>query len=82
VILSAQRVTATSGVQDINCYHYVHGQVSVAGPVEFYCRKATLVWEHRPLPQSGNRVRSWVDVAAPDGCVWEEIFDVLDVMLR
>lgn len=81
MILSAQRVTAHGGAQAINCYHYVHGYVPIESPLEFYCREATLIWEQRPLPQPGNRVRSWVDVAAPDEVEWQGIFDALGVML-
>lgn len=81
MILSAQRVRAHSGAQGINCYHYVHGKQIVDSPVEFYCRKATLLWQHRPLPHAGNRVRSWIDVAAPDEYGWKEISGAFDALL-
>ena len=82
MILSVQRVKAPGGAHGINCYHYVHGEVSVDNPAEFHFRKATLVWQDRPLPQTGNRVRSWVDVAAPDDTGWADVFGALDVLLE
>lgn len=77
MILSAQRVRASSGLEAINCYHYSQSLDELDSPVERFYHPGTLVWRHRPLPQAGNRVRSFLDVAAPEEVTSEQLLDAL-----
>jgi hypothetical protein len=78
--LTAQRVRSPTGVEGINAFRYVHGAVVWQGlppsglPDE---DPGTLVAQSIAVPPPGNRVRSYLDVVAPDGTPWDEILPAL-----
>ena len=76
--LTAQNVRSPKGVEGINAFHYSHGATYAwqGLPPEGIPDKnpGTLVAETiNVLPPGGNRVRSYLDVVAPDGTPWSEI---------
>jgi hypothetical protein len=79
MILSAQRVVApASGDRAIHCYHYVQQDwMQVGSPLERLAKPGHLVWHHHPLPAQGNRILSFVDVAAPEDVTSDEVADAL-----
>lgn len=67
--LAAQRVRASSGREGINAFFYRHGRVWLgAPPPDVFPERdpGELVHEYIELPPPGNRVRSYLDIVAPD----------------
>ena len=74
--LSSQWVVAPDGAEGVNAFHYHHGSLDWSGvPPEGipYGKPGTLVNESVIVPPPGNRVRGYLDVAAPDETGWAEI---------
>jgi len=75
---TAHRVASpTTGVEGINAFHYLHGGYEWDGapPPEFLpeTNPGTLLNDSVAVPPPGNRVRSVLDVVAPDGTAPREI---------
>ena len=74
--LSAQRVRSPAGADGINAFQYLHGQYVWQGlPPQGIPDQnpGTLVTQTLNVPPPGNRVRSFLDVVAPDDASWSEI---------
>jgi hypothetical protein len=75
--LTSQRVARrATGAQAVNAFHYAHGGRAWEGPAPEGIPDrdpGTLVLERVELEPEGNRVRSYLDVVAPDGTSFEEI---------
>ena len=75
--LTAQHVRAPAGAEGINAFHYAHGeQVAWQGlPPQGIPDQnpGALVAQTLIVPPPGNRVRSYLDVVAPDDTPWTEI---------
>jgi hypothetical protein len=68
--LAAQRVRAPSGREGINAFFYRHGRVWLGPPPPEVLPEqdpGELVHTYIEVPPPGNRVRSYLDVVAPDG---------------
>lgn len=74
--LAAQRVRSPAGQEGINAFFYVHGPHAWSGdpPPEVLPENnpGELVAQRLQVPPPGNRVRSYLDIVAPDGSsdVW------------
>jgi hypothetical protein len=74
--LTAQRVRSSGGAEGVNAFQYAHGSYAWQGlPPEGIPDKnpGTLVAQTLVVPPPGNRVRSYLDVVAPDETSWSEI---------
>jgi hypothetical protein len=76
--ITAHRVRApTSNAEGINAFFYVHGSVVWDDPVAAGIpdeNPGTLMAQSIALsPPSGNRVRSYLDIVAPDETPWPEV---------
>jgi hypothetical protein len=78
--VAAQRVVGREGREGINTFLYLHGE-TWESPASFLPeqRPGELAHQHVEVQPPGNRVRSYLDVLAPDGasvselttaCVW------------
>ena len=73
---SSQWVISTAGVEGVNAFCYSHGPLDWSGvPPEGvpYGNPGVLVREAVVVPPPGNRVRAYLDIAAPDGTGWDEV---------
>jgi hypothetical protein len=67
--LTAQHVVApVSGAEGINAFYYEHGPDDWGVPPPEIPANETIT-----VPPPGNRVRSYLDVVAPDSAPWAEI---------
>jgi len=76
MFLVMQRVRSASGNDGINAFHYQHGPASWTdtAPADVpEPNRGSLVSQSVVVPPPGNRVRSYLDIAAPDDAPWEEI---------
>lgn len=68
--LTAQRVLSPTGQEGINAFFYTHGPCTWAGepPPEVLPENdpGELVAQRLEVPPSGNRVRSYLDLVAPE----------------
>lgn len=67
--LAAQRVRAPSGKEGINAFFYRHGRVWLGNPPDDVLPEqdpGELVSMQLEIQPSGNRVRSYLDLVAPD----------------
>ena len=72
--LAALRVVSpASGAEGMNAFHYAHGREDWVFPPNPDQQPGTLANSHVSVPPGGNRVRSYLDVVAPDGATWSEI---------
>jgi hypothetical protein len=74
--LTAQRVRSSAGAEGINSFFYAHGPNAWQGlpPQGIPDRNpGNLVAQSIVVPPPGNRVRSYLDVVAPDETPWSEI---------
>lgn len=74
--LTAQHVIAPrSGAEGINAFYYVHGPLDwgVPPPEMPDQEPGELTYESIAVPPPGNRVRSYLDMVAPDDAPWAEI---------
>ncbi len=71
MLFSAQRVLTPYGAQGVNAYRYVHVTTSewpFADPKSMLGEvPLQLEQHHLVVPPGGNRVRSYVEIAAPPG---------------
>lgn len=83
--LTAQRVLSAEGAEAVNAYHYRHG-ADFAWPDDASAlpdeAPGALVERREDVPPGGNRVRSWLDVLAPDGTVAVTLRFALDTFRR
>jgi hypothetical protein len=83
VILSAQRVRSPSGALAINCMHFAQDPaIVVADPIERLQFPGWLTWQYRPLPRPGNRIVSYVDVAAPEDVTVDEVSQAIGELIQ
>ncbi|MFH1865036.1 MAG: hypothetical protein ABIK85_04065 [Candidatus Eisenbacteria bacterium] len=70
-------VSPTTGAEGINAFHYLHGGYEWDGPPPPESMPetdpGTLFNDSVAVPPPGNRVRSYLDVVAPDGTPAREI---------
>jgi hypothetical protein len=66
-------VCPPAGAEGINAFYYTHGQQDWVIPPNPDQQPGTLVNSRVSVPPGGNRVRSYLDVVAPDGATWSEI---------
>jgi hypothetical protein len=68
-------VSPVSGDEGINAFHYEHGSVGwqIPPPDIPDQRPGTLVNAIIAVEPPGNRVRSYLDIVAPDDAPWPEI---------
>jgi hypothetical protein len=74
--LTAQHVRSAAGDEGINAFFYQHGSYAWQGlPPHGIPDKnpGTLAAQTIVIPPPGNRVRSYLDVVAPDETQWSEI---------
>ncbi len=74
--LTAQHVVSPATHQDgINAYFYVHGAYVWDAPPPGIpdANPGELMNQFTPIPPGGNRVRSYLDVVAPDETRWTDI---------
>jgi len=74
--VTSQWVVASGGAEGVNAFYYRHGSLDWSGiPPEGIPQSnpGTLVNETVAVPPPGNRVRAYLDVAAPDGTPWPEV---------
>ena len=74
--ITAQHVRAHAGAEGINAFHYNHGPFGWQGlPPQGIPDQnpGTLVSQRIIVPPPGNRVRSYLDIVAPDETPWSEI---------
>ena len=74
--LVAQRVLAPAGTEGINAFCYVHGPYVWQGlpPAGIPDQNpGTLAAQTIVIRPPGNRVRSYLDVVAPDETSWSEL---------
>ena len=65
---------ASSGDEGINAFRYVHGRDWLEAPDGVPDDDpGSLVEQSIEVPPGGNRVRSFLDVIAPDHAAWEDI---------
>lgn len=88
MLLTAQRVIAPDGRQGVNAFYYRHGApawIGRANEAEL-ARRAELVNTNVALPPPGNRVRSYLDIWAPDftptGQVFRDVVEPLDLLVN
>jgi hypothetical protein len=75
--LVVQRVSHPSGAEGINAFHYVHYDDDWVVPPHPDEDPGHLVNENVVVPPPGNRVRSYLDIVAPDNAAWSEIRQAL-----
>lgn len=79
--LTAQRVISPSGVQGINAFCYLHGPYFWLDepPPEISGSQGQLTNSHVEVPPPGNRVRSYLEILAPDetpsGSISKDVLD-------
>lgn len=74
--LTAQRVRSPAGAEGINAFQYAHGAAVWQGlPPQGMPDQnpGTLIAQTLVVAPPGNRVRSYLDVVAPDDSSWSEI---------
>jgi hypothetical protein len=72
--LVAQRVLRPqTGEEGINAFHYVHGGGDWVFPPDPEDDPGELINSNVLIPVGGNRVRSYLDVVAPDAAPWGEV---------
>jgi hypothetical protein len=74
--LTAQHVRSTAGREGINAFFYQHGPYAWQGlPPQGIPDQnpGALVLQTLAIPPPGNRVRSYLDIVAPDEAGWPEI---------
>jgi hypothetical protein len=75
--VTAHRVVSpTSSVEGINSFLYMHGPYTWQGlpPTDMpESNPGSLVAKQIAVPPPGNRVRSYLDVVAPDEAPWAEV---------
>lgn len=81
MILSAQRVQSASGEEAVHCTHLRQELAAVESPADRFYRPGILTWQHRPLAQPGNRVRSFVDIAAPEDLSADELLQAITTLV-
>jgi len=73
--LTAQRVVHPStGASGINAFYHEHGGASWSEPPVPESDPGTLVRDRIVVAPPGNRVRSYVDIVAPDGISTKDMF--------
>lgn len=83
--LTAQRVRSRDGKEAVNAYRHLHGPDFEWPPDASRVpdeAPGRLVERHEAIPPGGNRVRSWLDVVAPDGSEGEVLALALDTFRR
>lgn len=80
--LTAQRVLSTTGQCGVNVFLYSHGHFVWAGAPAFdvATNPGELVDSIVEVPPRMNRVRSYLDIAAPDEARWPEIVAAFDAL--
>jgi hypothetical protein len=73
VILTAQHVRASTGAEGINTFCRVHGPKEWPETFPPDLPRGELVNQAISIPPGGNRVRSYLDVTAPDEISTQEI---------
>ncbi len=75
MLVTAQRVVAPAGLVGINVYLYQHdsGQPWTPDDLDALEAHATLTRHHFQVDPGGNRVRSYLDVFAPEGTTAAEL---------
>ncbi len=74
--ITAQHVRSPQRIEGINSFFYLHGAYVWTGeppagiPDE---NPGELMWQGLAVPQGGNRIRSYLDIVAPDETPWTEI---------
>lgn len=84
MLLTAQRVRSVSGVEGINAFCSLHGEYSWPGPPPSGVPDSNpgeRANEIIAVPPGGNRVRSYLDVIAPDETPTTEILAAVPVFL-
>lgn len=81
MILSVQRVRAPSGIVGINTFHFAQHNAPEQTDADLDT-PGIVVWEHRMVPGSGNRVLSFVDIALSPASSWDVIEDALLLLLE
>jgi hypothetical protein len=75
--LTAQHVRAPGGAEGINAFRYAHGAARTweGLPPQGIPDQdpGNLVARNVVVPPPGNRVRSYLDIVAPDDAAWSEI---------
>lgn len=70
-------VSAHDGREGINVFLYLHGPYAwdpATTPTVMQTHPGTLAAQSLSVsPPSGNRVRSYLDIVAPDGAAWSEV---------
>jgi hypothetical protein len=83
--LTAQHVQAPGGAEGINAFRYAHGADRIwegLPPDGIPDRDpGSLVARNVVVPPPGNRIRSYLDIVAPDDTSWSEIRSALIVFL-
>jgi hypothetical protein len=62
-----------TNAEGINAFHYAHGQQDWVIPPNPDEQPGTLVNSQVSVAPGSNRVRSYLDIVAPDGATWSEI---------
>lgn len=72
--VTAHRVRNSSGMEGVNAFYYVHGPSlpSDLGSIPDG-DPGTLCTQSLAISPPGNRVRSFLDIVAPDGEGWPEV---------
>ena len=81
--LTAQRVVSPKGQEGINAFCYLHGPYHWLGepPPEIMNDPGHRTNSHVEVPPPGNRVRSYLDIIAPDHVPSDKIArDVVDAV--
>lgn len=75
MLFVAQRVISpVTGQHAVNTYRYVHTESGRrTNPEDYLNLPCTLVSQSVPLPGGGNRVRSFLDIAAPNDVTADEM---------
>lgn len=77
--IAAQRVISpATGAEGVNAFYYRHGPDAWSGPPPTGIpdeNPGTLVRQSIVVPPPGNRVRSYLDIVAPDDTPWSEIYE-------
>ena len=73
--LAAQRVIAPAGTQGVNAFCYLHGPYRWLdrAPPEIAMNPGVLVNSHVEVPPPGNRVRSFLEILAPDATASQQL---------
>jgi hypothetical protein len=83
--LAAQRVRAPSGDEGINAFFYLHGRGWLGPPPPDVLPEqdpGELVAKHLEVSPSGNRVRSYLDLVAPDETPSAQLVSLTRELLR